>query len=224
MLKIRWLESEFPVTFENICDVLFENTYTDSQDSGFIFSKRTNTFLKAKYVEKSIKKVVITDPFGEEIESLETTYYTCQFELNKDQNLIAITNPPRTLRNFIVKMHALFGLGLVLAEIKADVSLWLEDLKNDFSKVKVRHIAACGISVPPSGLAKLSVSGKVDIQKEFNTVVGNHRYQTDVIKLDCIYHNTEYQIEIHKSAAIKIKGNYNSEIIAVCSRYLSESI
>lgn len=221
MMRARWLESEFPVSFSEVCDVFFANQYNDSVGAGFVLNRRTASHVKGKYIEKSVKSVTFIDPFGVEVESVETSYYTCQFELYADRNLILIHNPPRTLKSFIAKMHELFGLGVVLAELKVEVSAWFNEIKKELDKVEVKHISAYGISVKPHGLAKLSVSGKVDIQEEFNTMVKNHQHKIDVIKFDFIYDNSEFQLELNKAAGIRLKGNQSEEVLSLCSRYLS---
>lgn len=222
MYKVRWLQSEFPVPFDEVSSVISKNKYNDSIGNGFILSKKNQSALKGRFVEKRVDKVVTIDPFGSEIESTEVTYYTCRFELSSKNNLITIFEPPRTLRSFMSKMHELFGLGVVIAELKVKPLHWLDEIKSDFDKVTVKHISAFGMRVPPNGLAKLSVSGKADIRQEFNSLVGSNFHSIDCVKFECRFQDVFYSVELNKTGSLKIKNNPPDDMLELCKCYLHQ--
>ena len=224
MKTIRWLHTKWPSSFSNISKKLLSNQYSHRTGKGFLLTSSGSRNISGKYIEKSTVKSVILDPFGNETESINTTYYVSNFAFESSSSLLALTTPPRSLRKFLSELHSLFGLGLELSDVSVDPMIWLNNIESLLSPVTVKHISASGIMVPKDGLAKISVSGKKDIRKEFRKLVGEKKHNIDSIKFNGSINECHLSGEISKTGTARISGNIYSGFIEEVRDCLENSI
>lgn len=207
MKRTKWLSIKLPIPLSDISLKLLQNQYSEKNGEGVILSSSTGNLVSGKFIEKSTILARTTDPFGNVNESIVTSYYVSNFKITDSTPFIEIIDPPRSLKKFTNYFHTLFGLGLVIAELKIDPLHWLTHLENELCELSVVHIAASGITVPQNGLAKISISGKKDIRAEFEEMLGNKYRIIDSIKFmgtvsDCVITG-----ELTKIGGAKVTGH-----------------
>ena len=224
MRTIRWLNASWPLSYSNISKTLLANQYSDLTGSGFLLSSSGSKKISGKYIEKSIDKSVVTDPFGNETESALITYYVSRFSIENSSSLLELNSPPRSLRKFISELHSLLGLGMELSDIQVDPFVWLEQIERSLSPVTVKHISASGIMVPKGGLGKVSVSGKKDIRKEFSKLIGDKKRNIDSIKFVAVINNCRISTELLKTGTVRVSGHVYDGFINEIRACLESSI
>lgn len=207
MKKIRWLYAEWPLSITNISKKLLLNQYSEQKGEGFLLSSSGKKMIVGRYIEKSKEKSIITDPFGNEIESFITSYYVSKFSIFNTVGLLQLNDPPRSLRKLLSELHNIFGLGLVLSDFNVDLLLWLENIEKLLVPVIVTNISASGIRIPQNGLAKIAVAGKKDIRNEFYKLIGKKSYRIDSLKLVMNIKECNISVELLKSGAIRFSGH-----------------
>lgn len=206
MKTIRWVKVKWPIHLVELSKLLLANQYDEAAGRGFVLFSSGKNKISGKYVEKIIEPTIIIDPFGNETELQVTTYYVSKFSFNNSSSLMELESPPRSIRKLIAELHSIVGLGLEFSDIKVDPLVWLQELESLHSTVLVRHISSSGISVPKSGLAKISVSGKKDIRSEFNRLVGKRPCVIDIVKFNGVFQQCNISAETSKTGTIKYSG------------------
>ena len=224
MRTIRWLNVSFPTTLSSITKGLLANQYTDSKGRGFLLSSSGGRKISGKYIEKTVDKVIVIDPFGKETESLSIIYYISKFTIENASNILELDSPPRSLRKYISELHQIIGLGLELSDIQVDPLVWLENIEKLLSPVTVKSISASGIMVPKDGLGKISVSGKKDIRDEFNKLIGDKKRNIDSIKFFGIINNCHISAELLKTGTVKLNGHLYDGFVDEIRTCLESSI
>jgi len=224
MRTIRWLNVSFPTTLSSITKGFLANQYTDSKGRGFLLSSSGSRKISGKYIEKTVDKMVVIDPFGKETESSSITYYISKFTIENASNILELDSPPRSLRKYISELHQIIGLGLELSDIQVDPLVWLENIEKLLSPVIVKSISASGIMVPKDGLGKVSVSGKKDIRNEFNKLIGNKKRNIDSIKFFGVINNCHISAELIKTGTVRVSGQLYDGFIREIRTCLEMSI
>lgn len=207
MKKLKWLNAEWPLSIADISRILLDNQYIESKGHGFVLLESNNQKISGKYIERITNSVVTTDPFGNQFESTSVSYYISIFLIDNSSNVLELTDPPRSSRKLLSTLHDLLGIGLELSEINVNPLTWLNFFENSCGKLLIHNIAASGIRVPENGLARISVSGKKDIQKEFNSMVGNKFHHIDSVKASGVIEDCNVSLELFKNGSAKITGH-----------------
>lgn len=214
MIKAKWLYSELPLSLELVTTILLSEQYSDNKGEGFLLSSSGKQYLSGRYIEKVIGKSIIIDPFGNQSEQETVAYYTCKFSWQNGSKLLCITEPPRSLRKFIAKLHSLLGLGLVIADITIDPLKWLQQIESQLGITTITHVSSFGIHTPVGGLAKIIVSGKKDIRADFEELISNRRHKIDNIKFALKYSNDiQASVELTRTGSCKLNSYNHNEIL-----------
>lgn len=207
MKTLRWLKVKWPLPLADLSKKLLSAQYDEERGRGFILSSSGRNRLVGKFVEKVTQRTMTIDPFGNEMESYSTTYYISKFHFETNSNLLELESPPRSIRKLASELHSIAGLGLELSDIKVDPLAWLNEIEKKYDSVLVHHISSSGITVPKNGLAKISVSGKKDIRKEFSDFVKEAPRVIDSIKFKGNLNECHISAELSKSGFIKYSGH-----------------
>lgn len=214
MVKAKWLYSELPLSLDQITTLLLAEQYSDDKGEGFLLSSSGKQFLSGRYIEKTIGRSIVIDPFGNQSEQETVAYYTCKFSWQNGSKLLCITEPPRSLRKFLAKLHSLLGLGVVIADITIDPLEWLQKIESQLGITTITHISSFGIHTPVGGLAKISVSGKKDIRTDFDELISNRRHKVENVKFNLIYNNDiKASVELTRAGNCKLKSYNHNEIL-----------
>jgi len=207
MKTLRWLKVKWPLPLADLSRKLLSMQYDEELGRGFILSTSGRSQLAGKFVEKITQRIISVDPFGNEIEGYSTTYYVSKFYSEANSNLLELESPPRSIRKLASELHSIAGLGLELSDIKVDPLIWLSEIEKQYDAVLVNHISSSGITVPKNGLAKISVSGKKDIRKEFSDLVKEKPRVIDSVKFKGSLNECHISAELSKSGTIKFSGH-----------------
>jgi hypothetical protein len=213
MKKIRWLSAGWPLSISDISQKFLLNQYSEDKGKGFLLSSSGSKKISGRYIEKNMDKSLITDPFGNEQEFFTISYYIVQFHINSSSNMLELTDPPRSLRKFISEMHCLLGLGLELSEFNINPFIWLSNIEQKLAPMIVTNISSTGIRIADNGLAKISVSGKKDIRKEFEKIIHDKPHEIESIKFLGIINDCNIVIEINKCGLAKLNGHIYDGLI-----------
>ncbi|MEZ8532530.1 hypothetical protein AB9R81_07965 [Vibrio cyclitrophicus] len=206
MIKAKWLYSELPLTLIELSRLMKEQQYSEETGLGFLLSVSTPSKLSGKYVEKLVQRSVVEDPFGEVTEIESVSYYTCQFSWSSSSKYMYVTNPPRSLRKFLNKLHDMTGLGLVLSEVNVAPELWVGYLEHSADSLKVTQLSSYGIRISQGATAKVTVNGIKDIRDDFTTIISDKRYLVDSVKFKAEFDNLELLCELTRLGVCRLKS------------------
>lgn len=224
MKKIRWLKAEWPLPISEISSTLLAHQYNDANGHGFLLSAADKFKIAGSYIEKTTNISIVTDPFGNQLESTDVKYYTARFYIDSSSNVLELIAPPRSIRKLLVTFHGVLGIGLELSEIEIDPLIWLNLIEEVYGKLLVQNISSSGITVPPNGLARVSVAGKKDIRQEFSLLTGNKFCTIDNIKASGTIENCHVSFELSKNGATKISGQLFDGLQKTLKKCLEKAI
>ena len=224
MYKTRWLKVEWPLPISRVSKLLLSEQYSDTKGSGFLLSASGAKRVSGKYVEKLTTNAVHLDPFGNEVESILTSYYESHFSFGASTSLFELREPPRSIRKLIGALHSLVGLGLELSELTVDPLIWLKCFEQTYTPVLVTQISSSGIRVPKNGIAKISVSGKKDIRAEFWALVGKKKHIVESVRFIGEINDCRVAIELTKAGVARINGQVFDGLIDGVKECLEEAI
>ncbi|OOE87115.1 hypothetical protein BZG73_02640 [Salinivibrio siamensis] len=205
MIKAKWLYSELPLNLIELSRLMKEQQYSEEAGLGFLLSVSTSSKLSGKYVERQVQRSVVENPFGEVTEVESVNYYTCQFNWISDSKYMYITNPPRSLRKFLNKLHDIIGLGLVLSEVNVAPEQWVSYLEHSTDSLKVTRLSSYGIRVSHGATAKVTVNGVKDIRRDFTTIIADKRYLIDSAKFKAEFGSLELLCEFTRLGVCRLK-------------------
>ncbi len=206
MIKAKWLYSELPLTLIELSRLMKEQQYSEETGLGFLLSVSTPSKLSGKYVEKLVQRSVVEDPFGAVTEVESVSYYTCQFNWSSNSKYMYVTNPPRSLRKFLNKLHEMTGLGLVLSEINVPPERWVGYLERSADSLTVTQLSSYGIRVSQVATAKVTVNGIGDIRDDFTTIISDKQYLVDTVKFKAEFDSLELLCELTKLGGCRLKS------------------
>jgi len=117
-----------------------------------------------------------------------------------------ITNPPRSLRKFLNKLHDMTGLGLVLSEVNVAPERWVGYLERSADSLKVTQLSSYGIRVSQGASAKVTVNGINDIRDDFSTIISDKRYLVDSVKFKADFGSLELLCELTRRGGGRLKS------------------
>ncbi len=206
MIKAKWLYSELPLTLIELSKLMKEQQYSEEAGFGFLLSISTSSKLSGKYIEKLVQRTVVENPFGELSEIESVTYYICQFNWCNGSNFMYITNPPRSLRKFLNKLHGMTGLGFVLSEVNITPESWINCLESAADSFSVTQLSSYGIRVSQGSTAKVIVTGVDDIRGGFLSIVSEKKYLVDSVKFKAEFDGLEVLGELTKLGICRLKS------------------
>ncbi|MBY8157085.1 hypothetical protein KW508_03540 [Vibrio fluvialis] len=224
MIKAKWLYSKLPVSLKQLGKLMKENQYSDISGCGFLLSTSTDSKLVGKYIEKTVLKSVVEDPFGNILETETISYYTCHFNWNAESNYMFVLDPPRSLRKFINKIHSLTGLGVTISEVNVSPKVWLDLIEKEADLVRIFQISTCGINASSDASANVVVTGKNDVTKAFFDLIGDRRYIVDSVKFEAFFDTLPVKGELTKSGTSRIKTINGTFVLEKLRESLAMSI
>lgn len=149
-MKSKWLKITIPVDIFSLSEKLHSCAYKTGMDSGFELLSYDDSQLSAKYFERHIEKEVIEDPFGEVSEVEMIRYQTIDFSIfsfEKENAVLMIENPPRSVKGLINALSQSIGFGFFIEVLNLNIHTFISFLKKTFggSSVKVLSLRANNI-------------------------------------------------------------------------------
>lgn len=223
MVKVKWLYSELPLTLVELSKLMKNQQYSEENGWGFLLSVSTSKKLSGKYIERLVQKTAVEDPFGKILEVESVSYYTCQFNWCSESNYMYITNPPRSLKKFLNKLHNMTGLGFVLSEISVALENWTNLLEKEANYLNIVHLSSYGIRISKDSTAQVIVRGINDVRSELSSIVLNKKYFIDSVKFNAEFDNLEVVGELSKSGGCKLKSANSNFILELLRNTLEQS-
>ena len=149
-MKSKWLKITIPVDIFSLSEKLHYCAYKTGMDSGFELLSYDESQLTAKYFERHVEKEIIKDPFGEVSEVEMIRYQTIDFSIfsfERDNTVLMIENPPRSVKGLINALSQSIGFGFFVESLNLNIHTFISFLKKTFggSSVKVLSLRANNI-------------------------------------------------------------------------------
>ncbi|HDL8521602.1 TPA: hypothetical protein PXS10_004246 [Yersinia enterocolitica] len=211
MRKVKWMVLNSPLLLGEIVEKLSYDPFSEDKGSGFIFSKIRENEIQGRYVEKYTIEEKINNLYGEQTTIDRTEYRVTEFHIDKDSiPLIALINPPRTIKPFILAIVRNLGLGINLEEIEVNPFEWIEPLERKLP-TKVIQIDLSQIRVAEFALAKMQISSTQDLKKHYFEKIKNKKGRVDKLLISINSPEFSGKVKILRSGMVYIEMNHPSK-------------
>jgi hypothetical protein len=168
MKKIKWMLLNVSLSISDMVAKLKTQSYTDENGKGFLFDKIRDHEINGRYVEKITFQDTIPTLYGESSTFERIEYRVVEFYINKDSlPIIALINPPRSLKPFAISLVKTLGLGISLEEIDVEPISWVDSIATE-TPLDIIQIEISQMTVSPNALAKMQISSSKDLRDYYN--------------------------------------------------------
>ncbi|MCG3469727.1 hypothetical protein L7750_04740 [Xenorhabdus bovienii] len=224
MKKIKWMLLNVSLSITDMVDKLKSSSYTDEKGKGFIFNKVRHNELVGRFVEKLTFEEVIPSLYGEVATFERVEYRIVEFYINENTlPVIAIINPPRTLKPFALNLVKILGLGVSLDEINIEPMVWVESISK-LTPLELTQIELSQIKVNECALAKMQISSSKDLRSYYEkTFSDKSTSRVDKVHLFMISPNYPGKVKISRTGLVVIDTKHEKDMTDLLFRSLLET-
>lgn len=171
MTRTKWLALSLGHSMSEIAGLLEKQKFFRGKASGLELIDVQRNRIRGKFIEEIVTSELVIDPFGEEILNNVRRYSIFEFQITpitKNQFLIRINNPPRSLKNFIGILSDAFGFGFAIESPNIDIIAMLQYLRKlgGIKRLTIRKVRMANITLSSSSTAKIEVVSDVDAYQD----------------------------------------------------------
>ncbi|MDE9483273.1 hypothetical protein [Xenorhabdus bovienii] len=224
MKKIKWMLLNVSLSITDIVNKLKSSSYTDEKGKGFIFDKVRSDELVGRFVEKLTFEEVIPSLYGEATTFERVEYRIVEFFINKNTlPVIAIINPPRTLKPFAINLVKVLGLGVSLEEINIEPMVWVKSISK-LTPLELIQIELSQIKIDEHALAKMQISSSKDLRNYYEKAFSDkNTSRVDKVHLFMISPNYPGKVKISRTGLVVIDTKHEKDMTDLLFRSLLET-
>lgn len=225
MMKTKWFKVTFPINNLSLIKILQENSFKSNTSNGFELIDYDKSTIVAKFIEKTIVKEVIIDPFGN-TETIEITkYFILNFTLYyiaNNSHFLILESPPRSIKCFINKLYELMGFGVFLINFSIDISKFIDILKQKYGShaVRINSIKIGGVYLSNQTSAVIELISNGDLLKDLSNTIkitNNVFFSKAKISISTITGNQD-KIEVTRGGSINCTNNSHLELFDILNK------
>ncbi len=213
MKKIKWMFLNVSLSITEIVQKMKSLTYTDIKGKGFIFDKVRDNEVTGRFVEKIISEEVIPVLYGEATTFERIEYRIVEFYITeKALPIIAIINPPRTLKPFAINMVKALGLGVSLDDMNIDPLLWVNSISK-ITPLELVQLELSQIKVDEHALARMQISSSKDLRKYYEKSFNNEKPpRIDKVHILMLHPNYSGKVKISRTGLVTIETKHERDV------------
>ncbi|WFO49765.1 hypothetical protein [Aeromonas veronii] len=189
-----------------------KNVFSTGSSYGFLDVNLTKLQLSATYVEKESTIQEFVDPLGEVYEQTLITYHKFGFTVEPLTNgvlLLAVTNPPRTIKNFIDKISSGFNYLVTFSSVNLSINKLITtmDRNKSISLIRVKRIKVSGVKLNDNSIACIEVASQNNAMDDLDDYVANTNYTIDKVSGNMFINESNMTFEITKTGLVNISND-----------------
>lgn len=187
MFRLRCLDWSVSSTqFASICDRIVGDVYGEERGVGFIVEQRTELAIRGRFVRRLLVEEQVVDPAGAVQTFKRLSYETVEFMAISQRGGLAVVNPPRTVKPFLMRLSSLSGHSIAVGDLAVDLRALQESLVKHLGRASVRSMKLTQLALSPTVQASLSATGQGDIDGLCRAMVGERRHVIDQVEADFV--------------------------------------
>lgn len=216
------------MSFEDAYRALLEQKFKPTSKRGFEIIEYLDESLRAKFIERIDIRETITDPFGNE-SSLELTRYSVFefniYHLHKNDYILYVTNPPKSIKNFLKIMYDILGFGFFIKSLTFELKGFFKAIEELLkpTQTKVTRVSASGLVLSETSSAKLEIKSTKHAYYDLEKYYRSENFIIDNIRVSLRLDGVEGLIEASKSGFISFSTDYLSDIERLVTHLNSEA-
>ena len=227
MLKIKFLRINLPDGLEKTYQYLVDAPFSRDGLNGFEVTSFSQSHIEAKFIEKTITKEQITDPYGNIQEIIATRYGTTELAISNINGTYVLTlrNPSRSVNALIKKFSALIGNSFFAASIALDIEKFWRYIELHYSEqaLVATKVFASNLTLDNHSTANIELLSTSNALSNLKHHFPSQEILIERARFSLTDHGKKSQLEIKASGVIGITGAKRKileEIITGFVRYL----
>lgn len=185
-------------------EIFIREKYSERRGYGVIVGEVRPDHLSGEFIEKTILKERIVDPFGKEAIFEIPQYRKLSFELSTTYPQMEMVNCPRTVGQFLTFVGDSLENRVAIAPVSFDVGSVIRLLKANKGAFSVQRVHAKNIVLSTTVSAEAVVQGTEDVNRLLSKFVGKHRFEMASARIHFSMEDKEYLAEMASGGRIRL--------------------
>jgi hypothetical protein len=158
--RLRWYEADLSqAMLRRLQQQMTENQFAPGRESGFRLAQARRDVLEGTFIEKVDIQDAVEDPFGNVLEFKRVEFRRVAFRLSTAYPQLELTDPPRTLKEFIRVLGEYTSYEVALAAPQVSAWAWMGAVEKAVERFAVLSMECSSVALSPSVGARVIVTG-----------------------------------------------------------------
>lgn len=185
-------------------EIFVREKYSERRGYGVIVGEVRPDHLSGEFIEKTIIKERIVDPFGKEALFEIPQYRKLSFELTTAYPQLQMINCPRTVGQFLTFVGDCLENRVAITPVSFDIGSVIRLLKSNKGTFAVQKVHARNIILSNTVSAEAVVQGTEDVNRLLTKFVGKHRFELASARMHFSVEDKEYVTEMTSSGRVRL--------------------
>ena len=204
MIRFKWIIIRTSAKFDDLANMLIENSFIENSTSGFLVNLVNNDYIEGDFVQRTINKEKIIRPdTTEDIIEIERFNYL-RFNISyvkESYYLISLINPPRKIFDFLNYINFHLGTRIIVIPVELDVMDVIGFIRSDkkTKSLSIKKIKVSAIELSVRSSASIEIQSHDNAHEEFMKNFSFDKFIVDNVKALAIYDGRKINLSIKKT-------------------------
>lgn len=204
MIRFKWITIKTHAKFDDLANMLLENSFIENSTSGFLIGLINNDFIEGDFVQRTITKEKIVRPDSSEdiIEIERFNYLSFNIVLiNEGLYLISLKNPPRSIMDFLNYINIHLHNRIIVTPVELDVMNIVEIIRSDVNtkSLTIKKIKISAIELGVRSSASIEIQSHNNAYEDFLKSFSFEKYIVENVKAQANYDGVKMNFLIKKT-------------------------
>jgi hypothetical protein len=185
-----------------------QQSFTDSESTGFIMDRVRDDSLEARYIERYEYEETVLDPFGKELTLNRLEYRQTSFRAAPKWPGLELVDAPRSVQGLMSQLAEACNFDLVISPFTVNVMTWAEMFESDFDcSIVIDSIQLGALQVGKSVRAKVVLKGEEDVRPACDKLVSGKKHVLEKLQFRATREGMNTTVLMANNASVKIDSN-----------------
>ena len=210
MRKIKFLRINLPEGLENSYKKMINSPFERDGQNGFEAVAFSDNHIELKFIEQTVTKEQVTDPFGDTREIISTRYLTIDLAIYSanETYILILRNPPRSVNTLIKKMSAVIGNSFYAALITINIEDFGSYLDTDHSNLGLlaNKVLASNLILDIHSTANIELLSSSNALEDLKIHFSSPDVRIERARFSLTDHGKKSQLEVKATGTVGITG------------------
>lgn len=228
MKKIKILKAFLPGGLEETYAIITNTPFKIGAQSGFEPIKFSKTHARAKFIEETLSREVITDPFGNTEEIISKRYVINEFTILslRNDHLLILENPSRSVRELIKKLSEVLGTSFYASAIQIDIPALSEFLSKSHGAANLKNtrVLLSGVSLDEESSAVVEITSLKNAIHDAKHHFKGKTFKIERARFTASSGTRKSTIEVRSTGLISVHGPEEKGLIELINMFIAEGL
>lgn len=210
MRKIKFLRINLPEGLEHSYQKMINSPFERNGQNGFEGVAFSENHIEVKFIEQTVTKEKVTDPFGDTREIISTRYLTIDLAIYSanETYILILRNPPRSVNTLIKKMSAVIGNSFYAALVTINIEDFGSYLDNEHSKLGLlaTKVLASNLILDTHSTANIELLSSSNALEDLKSHFSSPDVRIERARFSLTDHGRKSQLEVKATGTVSITG------------------